>query len=418
MTKIIRERAMNAFRAGLAAADPTHAMQLALANHPLPAPKNDGTRFIIAFGKAAVAMAKSVLENQGGIKTEILVVTNYENAVEMPRVEVIASGHPIPDQNGLMASEKIAKMMRSAGADDVVVALISGGGSALLPAPVGELTLEEKMRVNDLLLKNNLEITQMNLVRQNLSYLKGGKLTELAAPAPITSYILSDVIGDDLNVVASGPTAQAIGPASEARALLQERDLWELLPTTAKTILESPSPARVQGVNAQNHLIGSNSNSAQAMAREINATYIGAPLVGEVGEAIQTCLVRIEQEDKSKPIALVWGGETTVEVKGTGKGGRNQELAIRFALEASKAGLDGDWCFLSGASDGRDGPTDAAGGLVGPGTLGRLQKAGGNLAALLENNDSYQALSLAGDLIKIGATGTNVADLQVFIRNP
>ncbi|MEM7243521.1 MAG: DUF4147 domain-containing protein [Pseudomonadota bacterium] len=415
MIEQLRDRAMRAFMAGVKAADPVHALLKAVSENPFPVPRPGGQRIFIGFGKASVSMMHAALSVNEDQPFKAFAVTNYENAAEIEGVEVIAAGHPIPDENGLRASKKITRILEDATEDDRVIVLISGGGSALLPAPVEGVSLADKIAVNDILLKNNLDITQMNLVRQNLSRLKGGKLNALAAPAPVTSYILSDVIGDDLNVIASGPTASAIGTAAEAESLLQNRGLWDIIPASAKHALNAGPQQKQTPVSATNILIGSNTNSAQAMATAAGARLVSTPLEGEVNDAVKRCLSELTSADSNKPIALAWGGETTVNVTGTGKGGRNQELALRFAVAASEMGLGENWCFLSGATDGRDGPTDGAGGLVDQHTISRIQNSGTSLDKLLANNDSYAALSASGDLLEIGATGTNVADLQLLL---
>ena len=418
MENQLRKKAMAAFGAGLKAADPAHALKKAVAKHPFPTPKQGGKRVFIAIGKAAISMMREALAEKSDVPFSAFAVTNYENAQDLSGVEVIAAGHPVPDESGLKATKRVAELAENAEIHDEVIVLISGGGSALLPAPRGGLSLTEKMQINDLLLKNNLEITDMNLVRQNLSFLKGGKLAALAAPAPVTAYILSDVIGDDLNVVASGPTANLIGNPSDAKNLLKKHGLWDQIPDSAKLILSDNKGVQLVDNKVNNILIGSNQFAAQAMAKEAGATFCPEPLEGEVSKAVATCLKRIAQEDMRKPFALAWGGETTVKVTGSGKGGRNQEFALRFAIAAEQENFEGNWCFLSGATDGRDGPTDAAGGLVDAGTLKRIQESGNELQTYLDNNDSYHALENAGDLIDIGATGTNVADLQLFIFAP
>ena len=390
----MRAEALRIFNAGVAAADPVGAVTGAL--HDVPAPA-----LIVAVGKAARLMAKAALAQFAGVRC--IVVTNYENAQDLDGAEVLAAGHPVPDANGLAAAQIVITALKEA--DGAILALISGGGSALLPAPSGGLSLDDKAAVNDLLLGGGVDITTMNLVRQQLSDLKGGGFLRQAAPHQVTSLILSDVIGDDLAAIASGPTVGPIGTAQEAIGALQRAALWEKMPQSVQEHLRTAMPQQVlpQG---RNILVGSNAKSVAAMAAAADgAQVIATPIEGDVAEAARMIC------DQARPGITVWGGETTVVLRGTGQGGRNQELALRIAQEAALRGWT-DWVCLQGGSDGRDGPTDAAGGLVDQGTLGRIDDVDG----LLANNDSYAALAQAGDLLMTEATGTNVADLGVMIR--
>lgn len=382
------------FEAGVAAADPFRAVAGALDDVAAPA-------LIIAVGKAARLMAKAALARFSGVPC--LVVTNYENATSLEGATVLAAGHPVPDENGAAAARAVIDALGRA--DGPVLALISGGGSALLPAPAGDLTLADKAAVNDLLLGGGLEITAMNLIRQQLSDLKGGGFLRHAAPWPVTALILSDVIGDDLSAIASGPTAGPIGTAREAIEILQEARLWDRVPASVRSHLThagsvDPLPEAV------NTLVGSNAQSVAAMLAAADGAHVlPQPVEGDVADAARVIC------DQARQGVTVWGGETTVVLRGNGRGGRNQELALRIAIEARARGWT-DWVCLQGGSDGRDGPTDAAGGLVDQHTLDKID----DFAGLLANNDSYAALAQAGDLLITDATGTNVADLGVLIR--
>lgn len=390
----LRRQAVEIFNAGVRAADPFAAVQSALDDVPEPA-------VIIAVGKAARLMAKAAIARFGGVPC--LVVTNYENALPLEGAEVFAAGHPVPDQNGADAAQAVISALVHA--KGPVLALISGGGSALLPAPASDITLAQKAAVNALLLGSGLDITAMNLIRQQLSDLKGGGFLRHASPQPVTALILSDVIGDDLATIASGPTVGPIGTADDAMRLLEGAQIWDALPETVRNHLEHAA-APVPLPPAVNILVGSNGQSVAAMAAAgRDAHVITTPVEGDVSDAARficdNCGIGI----------TVWGGETTVVIKGSGRGGRNQELALRIAQEAAKRGWT-DFVCLQAGSDGRDGPTDAAGGIVDQNTLGKID----DVAALLANNDSYAALAQAGDLLITQATGTNVADLGVMIR--
>jgi hydroxypyruvate reductase len=410
----LRAEAVRLFQAAVAAADPAGALRRAFLAHPAPAPSQGGAYIVIAVGKAAVPMAEAALDMLTGAPVRALVVTNYENARPLAGATVMAAGHPVPDENGAAAGAAVADLLQSAGEQDRVIALISGGGSALLPAPAKGLTLADKVAVNRLLLANGFEITEINLIRQQLSRLKGGGMLRLAAPAPVTGYILSDVIGDDLRAIASGPTVAPLGTKGDARRLLQRRGLWADLPVAVRAHLDTPEDAQANVPKARNHLIGSNraSLAAAAAACGAGARIVNDRLVGDVAAAAAEIVSAAATSDP----CLIFGGETTVTLHGTGKGGRNQELALRVAMTMPDLGRP--LVFLSGGTDGRDGPTDAAGGIVDGGTLARIRKAGGDPAALLADNDSHRALGLAGDLLITGATGTNVADVQILLLGP
>lgn len=404
---LTRKQMTRLFDTGVRAADPQAAVRAALGDAPVSLP--DGARlYVLAIGKAARAMMQAALSVLPAPHAA-LVVTNYENAESLDGARVMAAGHPVPDENGMQAGLAIQKMLARTRADDIVLVLVSGGGSALVPAPAAGLSLQDKAVVSNLLLGAGLDIVTMNAVRQHLSRMKGGGLLRMAAPAQVQAMILSDVIGDDLRAIASGPTVAPIATRDEVRALLAASGLWDRLPQAARDALArsadtSPLP------HAQNRLVGSNRISLDAMAHACEGVSIlSDALVGDVGDAAAR-IVQAVREGGGPRVAL-FGGETTVRLQGTGRGGRNQELALRVA-----SALDGiaGWRFLSGGTDGRDGPTDAAGAVVDGNTLARIRAAGGDPAGLLANNDSYHALTLADDLLVTGATGTNVADLQIL----
>ncbi|MGQ0610163.1 MAG: glycerate kinase type-2 family protein [Paracoccaceae bacterium] len=412
----LRAVARGLFDAAVRAADPALALRRALAQAPFPAPAPGGRWLVIAAGKAAVPMLRAALPLLPG--AEAIAVTNDENHAEIPGAAVYGAGHPVPDARGEQAARAVMRALAAARAGDQVIALISGGASALMPAPVDGVSLADKIAVSRLLLSHGLGITEMNLVRQNLSRLKGGGFLRLAAPAQVSAYIMSDVIGDDLRVIASGPTVGPIGGPAEARAVLQAAGVWPALPPAARAALSRDPPGQAVPPVAQNHLVGSNRQSLEAMrdaavAAGWQARIVDDALTGDVGAAAERILASARQAPAGLPQCLIFGGETTVTLRGTGLGGRNQELALRVALGAQ--GLGREWVFLSGGTDGRDGPTRAAGGLVDPGSPGRMAAAGLDAGALLADNDSNRALAASGDLLVTGATGTNVADVQVLL---
>ena len=398
-----------AFHAGVAAADPAEAVRRSL-------PEFDRPPTVIAVGKAALSMAGMARSLLGPVPA-LVVVTNPENAQRtkmlppMPEAQIFAAAHPIPDEIGLAAGRAVkAALVAASQAGRPVLCLISGGGSALLPAPVAGVSLQDKMVVNAQLLASGADIEVMNLIRQQLSELKGGGMLRYAAPSPVTSLILSDVIGDDLRAVASGPTVAPIGTKAEARDILHQLDIWEGLPQTVRQVLQRPDVAQ-DLPDACNLLIGSNGLSVAAMAAAFPAAKRHAlPLIGDVTQAVQ----RVANMGRG---AHIFGGETTVKLTGTGRGGRNQDLALRLALRAETEAWQGPWLYLQAGTDGRDGPTDAAGGVVCETTLSKIRAAGLDPAALLDNNDAYRALAAAGGLHITGATGTNVADLGILIRS-
>jgi hydroxypyruvate reductase len=391
------------FEAGLAAADPEAVVRRALALAPPPA---SGDALVLAVGKAALRMLAGASDWAAELprKPETLVVTNAENLPDPPPVGVRVGGHPIPDEGSLAAGAAVAEAVERADGRTRVLLLLSGGASALMAAPAEGLTLADKAEASRLLIASGASIEEVNLVRQQLSRLKGGGLARLAHPAPVTALILSDVVGDDPRAVGSGPAAAPLGTRGQARALCLRLGVLDRLPGAVRARLDAPDEAGPLP-EADLRIVGSNATSLAAMAAaHPAATRHAEPLTGDVAEAA----ARIAA---SGPGVHLFGGETTVRVSGDGLGGRNQELALRVALS-----LEGPFAFLSGGTDGRDGPTDAAGGLVDEGTAARIAAAGLDAAEILARNDSNRALAASGDLLVTGGTGTNVADLQVLVR--
>ncbi|MCC6007974.1 MAG: DUF4147 domain-containing protein [Rhodobacteraceae bacterium] len=409
----LRAEARRLFAAGIAAADPAEAVSRALAQ-AMPRPGPGGRLHLLAFGKAACTMADAALATLSAPLAAAMVITNHGNGRAVPGAQVLEAGHPEPDDRGEAAAKRVEALLRDAREGDVVLALISGGGSALLPAPVAGLSLADKVAVNRLLLASGLPIESVNLVRQGLSRLKGGGMLAAAAPARVEALILSDVVGNDPRAIASGPTAAPLGSRAEARALLMGTGLWPALPAPARAALMREPAPRPRPPAPVNRIVGSGRLSLEAMAAAAapRARIVTDCLTGDVGEAA-TRIAREAGCAEPGPCVLLFGGETTVRVTGPGMGGRNQELALRIALTAAMPMRP--WAFLSGGTDGRDGPTEAAGGLVDAGTAARIRAAGGDAPALLSANDSHRALSLAGDLLLTGPTGTNVADLQLLL---
>ena len=389
---------------------------------------------LVAIGKAALPMARQALDllPSALLIDEPMVVTNYENVTEARGLRVFGAGHPLPDQTGLNAAAAVSAYVTAAQANELVLVLLSGGGSALLPLPVPGIPLADKIAATELLLGCGADIVEINTVRKHLSQLKGGGLARLAAPADVHAIILSDVLGDDLSSIASGPTVSDATTFGDAIAVFERRELWHTVPTSVREHLcrgrdgivsETPKPGEPVMRDSSHRLAGGNGVSLEAVRQSVIQagfevhTYCTA-LTGEariVAQQLVQAAKAYHQTAPEVPLkALIAGGETTVTITGKGRGGRNQELALAFACGANGQ-LPGRWILLSGGTDGRDGPTDAAGGLVDPWTCQRIRTAGGDPLALLNDNDAYGALDLSEDLLITGATGTNVADLQILL---
>ena len=418
MTRNPTNALRSAFQTAIDQADP----EAAVARHMTALPHNtNGRVIVIAAGKAAPAMLRGAMAHLGE-SIEALCVTHKENQDRIENIPFFNSGHPIPDDVGLQATQKISDVLAMTTADDHVIALISGGASALLPAPAQGISLADKQALNAALLASGLDIVEMNMIRQQVSTLKGGGLLRQAAPASVSAYILSDVVGDDLRAIASGPTVAPLGTKTSARERLQQIDAWHTLPTSIQTYLQGPN-VNDDLPSASNTLVGSNRQSVEAAAAHLRSDFniitIAEPLVGDVGTAAETIIAALDNHlPVSAPTAIVWGGETTVQLRGDGRGGRNQEMALLVAQHLNARNPSPTVHFLSGGTDGRDGPTDAAGAIVDAGTWARITDAGLDPAALLANNDSYAALQASDDLLITGATGTNVADIQILMIQP
>jgi len=387
---------------------------------------------IVAFGKASISMAAAVSEVLPAVDFTGpgVVAVNPENFLELDRFQVFAASHPVPDAVGVAAAAEVERYLANSQDHDALLVLVSGGGSALLPAPAPGVSLEDKMEATRLLLDCGAPIQEINCVRKHLSTLKGGGLARLASPARVESLILSDVIGNDLSSIASGPTAPDPTTFDDALDILVRYQLLEAIPATvlrriqrgvAGEIPDTPTEQNPAFTRVENRLVGSNSQSLAAA--RCGAENLGFPvhiasteLLGEARRAAGELLAAAHQRwDGQSPLAVLSGGETTVTLRGQGQGGRNQEMALAFALLCEAEPLPGSWVFLSGGTDGRDGPTDAAGGVVDAGTLERMRQSGLDPASELEGNNSNVALAAADDLLVTGPTGTNVADLQVLL---
>lgn len=385
---------------------------------------------VVGFGKASARMAQALEELLGRRIAEGFVVTAEGCAAPTRLVEVAEAGHPLPDARALRAGQRIWALAQAAGKDDLLVVLISGGGSALCELPAPGLDLEDLARTTALLLRSGATVHELNAVRKHLSALKGGRLAQAAQPAAVLGLVLSDVPGDDLATIASGPTAPDPTTFGQAVAVLRARGIWEEVPAPVRAHLqagaegrlpETPKPGAPGFARVRHVLIGSGRTAlalAQKLGREagFRTRVLTSTLRGEAREVGRVLAALAEEEQRHgrpvrPPALLLAAGETTVTVRGKGLGGRNQELALAFAAEA--AGLPGV-ALLALATDGRDGPTDAAGALVDGTTWDRLAAAGADPWRALAENDSHPALDAAGDLLRTGPTGTNVADLVIL----
>lgn len=389
---------------------------------------------LIAFGKAACSMISAAIKviPTHRVASQAIAITNDDNVVRLKNIEVIAAGHPLPDDKGQKAACRIVEQLKKTEHDELVLYLVSGGGSALISLPMEGITLNDKIETNKLLLSSGANIKQINCVRKHLSQIKGGQLAKYAMPADVHALILSDVIGDDVSSIASGATVADNSTFFDAINILKEKELWDKIPRAVRELLEKgvkgivPETPKVDASffkKVSYTLVASNKTSldkvsAQAQLLGFRTEVFSDSLVGEAKEVAEQLVLYAKQKLETETTAIVAGGETTVTVNGTGKGGRNQEMALAFALAAEKHHLSGKWIFLSGGTDGRDGPTDAAGGIVDSDSLSRMRKARINPENRLINNDSYSALKKSQDLLMTGATGTNVADLQILLIQP
>lgn len=395
---------------------------------------------VLAIGKAAAPMAASVFDILGaGASHDLsnvtgLIVTKYHHAsgYELPsEIEIIEAGHPIPDANGLRAGEAVMSRLRNLGDKERVILLLSGGGSALMPAPVAGVTLEDLQDLTEVFLGVGATIGEINAIRKHLSQLKGGQLARLAAPALLAALILSDVVGDSLDVIASGPTAPDPTTFDHALGILKRYGVLDRVPASIASYLEAgrlgehaetPKPGDSLFTTVRNVIVGSNYIAARAAVAQAKALGYHSLLLttfveGEAREVARVAVALVKEiraygTPVPLPACLVWGGETTVTLKGNGKGGRNQELALAAAVGLE--GLEGV-AVMALATDGTDGPTDAAGAMVDGMSADRARQLGWDCRAALADNNAYPLLDATGDLLRTGPTGTNVNDLLVIL---
>ena len=426
----LRADARDIVDAALAAVDPARLVAEAL-EEEAPRPPEGGHLWLVSVGKAASSMAAGAARVLGDALTEGWVLAPDDAAPPPDGLHLLRGAHPLPESRNVEAARVVHGAVRRAGRDDWILLLLSGGASSLLTLPDGDVALEDLRRTTDLLLRSGATIQELNAVRKHLERLKGGGLARAALPARVMALVLSDVVGDPLDVIASGPVSPDPSSFAEAVEVLEAHDLWDAVPQSVRVHLllgrsgelqETPKAGDPLFGGVRVRVVGSAVRAAAAAAERARALgYHAHVLDTEVtGEARvvgrRLAAVARDVADTGSPVeppaALVAAGETTVTVVGDGRGGRNQEVALGAARD-----LDGrdDVLVLSMGTDGVDGPTDAAGALVTGSTPRRARAAGLDAADALERNDAYPFFEALGDLVITGPTGTNVMDLMLVL---
>jgi hydroxypyruvate reductase len=422
--RTLRRHAYAIFRAALQAADPAAAVTRYLERRDFGRFRNI---YVAGAGKAGASMGRAAERVLGRRITAGLINVKTGHVARLRRIELNECGHPIPDERGVEGAARIAAMAAAAGREDLVICLISGGASALLPLPADGITLEEKQTVTKLLLECGAPIEHINAVRKHISRIKGGQLARLAAPAAVESLLLSDVIGDPLDVIGSGPTAPDVSTFAEASALLDRYGIRERVPRSVREriergvrgdVPETPKPGDPIFERVRNTVIGGNRLALDAAARTARGLgyrtmILASTIQGETRDVARMhAAIAREVAEHGQPVrppaCIISGGETTVTIRGGGLGGRNQEFALAAALDIR--GLSNTVIFSAG-TDGTDGPTGAAGAVADGATLERGPEAAGYLAG----NDSYHYFERLGDLVITGPTNTNVMDVRIML---
>jgi hydroxypyruvate reductase len=408
----------NMFDAAIAAALPDKTLPPYLPRPP------KGRTLVIGCGKAAGSMAKAVEDHWPGELTG-MVVTRYGYNVPTKRIEVVEAAHPVPDEAGRKAAERMLKMVHGLSAEDLVLFLVSGGGSALLSLPAPGLTLADKQAINKALLRSGANITEMNCVRKHLSAVKGGRLAAACAPAKVVTLAISDIPGDDPAVIASGPTVADTTTFADAVAILEKYGITE--PKTVVDHLraakeETPKPGDPRLAKTELHMVAAPQMSLEAAAAIARASGVTPVILGDAieGEAREVAMVHagIARQVKrhgqpaGTPCVLLSGGETTVTIRGKGRGGRNAEFLLALAVAlAGESGIHA----LAGDTDGVDGTEDNAGALITPDSLTRATARNLDAKKMLADNDGYSFFSGLGDLVVTGPTLTNVNDFRAVL---
>ena len=439
MKKTLQKECLAIFEAGVKAVDPYQAVKhylkvegdfLYLSTHTfnLSAFKNI---YVIGAGKASAYMALGLEEILGDRLNGGLVIVKYGHGADLKKIKVMEAGHPIPDENGLQGARALIDSATAFGKDDFVFCVISGGGSALLPLPVAGISLKEKQETTKVLLSCGAPIHEINRIRKHLSQIKGGGLARAVYPATLVSLIISDVIGNDLEIIASGPTVADTSTFLECKKILERYQLISNIPRAVRShilkgargkVQETPKPGDVIFKKNINLIIGNNIQCLEAAEKKAktmgyNTLLLSSFVEGEAREAAKMQAAILKEVITSgrpipRPACIVSGGETTVTLRGTGKGGRNQEFVLACGIEI--AGWKGA-AALSAGTDGTDGPTEAAGAYADWKMEGRAKKIGCDPYHYLDNNDSFHFFEQLNDLIITGPTRTNVMDMIVLL---
>lgn len=440
----LKSDALAIFQAALEAADPYKAVTQAISLEDETLKVRRGRKviksvnlgrveniYIVGGGKASAPMAKALEDILGERLTEGLICVKYGHTVDLARTTTFEAAHPLPDLNGVKAASQIKALLERTTARDLVFSVISGGGSALLPLPSPGIKLSEKQDVTRLLLGSGADIHEINVVRKHLSQLKGGQMATLAAPSTTINLMLSDVVGDDMDTIASGPFVPDSSTFDDVTFILARYKLMKKVPSSVRTHLkqgltgeapDTPKPEDAAFSKVTNLIVGSNSISLAAASDEAKQLgykplLLSSTMVGETSEVARVHVamareVRASGNPAKPPCCLISGGETTVTLSTEGQGGRNQEFALAAALDM--AGLENTLIFSAG-TDGTDGPTDAAGAMADGQTLERAAQLGVNAKTHLFNHDSYPFFKALGDLVKTGPTLTNVMDVRLVL---
>ena len=385
--------------------------------------------FVIGAGKASALMASEIENILGNRITAGHIVTKYNHGCKLKYIELSEAGHPVPDQNGLRATHAILKIAHRADEDDLVVCLISGGASALLIDTPPGISLEDIIKVNEVLLKSGADIREVNTIRKHFSKVKGGQLAKAIYPAKIICLILSDVVGDPMDVIASGPTVADTSNFMDAACVIKKYELYKQLPQStieyivrgvAGVVAENPEVYDPCFKNTKNKIIGSNQTALEAASKKavekgFETHIITNRLQGDYTRVADFILQTIDQHDHKmdkRPVCLLFGGEPTVQVRGSGLGGRNQHLALYLA---TKINGKRNVTILCAGTDGTDGPTDVAGAIVDNYTISKALSLGIDPDLYLENADSYAFFNQVEGHIITGSTQTNVMDMMVTL---
>lgn len=438
-TETLRQHAHDIFHAGLHAVDPVKAIKryIFLDNNILHVGETSYKLetyqqiYVVGGGKAGASMSKAIEAILQDRVTQGTVNVKYNHVLPTDTITLHEAGHPVPDEAGVAGTERIVRLLETSTEHDLVICLLSGGGSALLPAPAEGITLQQKQAVTKLLLNCGATINEINTIRKHISAIKGGQLARMAYPSTLITLILSDVIGDPLDVIASGPTVPDSQTFSDCMNVLNTHDIAGKIPKPVLNriqqglngeILDTPKEGDPVFENTQNLIIASNALAALAAsqkAKELgyNTMILSTFVEGETKEVAKVHTALIKELLKSgnplpPPACLITGGETTVTIRGKGLGGRNQEFVLAAACEID--GMENVVVFSAG-TDGTDGPTDAAGAIADGLTIRRAREKQLDPIEYLNNNDSYHFFESLDDLIKTGPTNTNVMDLRILL---